>query len=60
MRAIDAIFAAKALQKPGGSIYRSIASLPKHISEQVLTDEAHRRGYGYRVEHGKIVIFSRA
>lgn len=55
---ISRIFEAKSLSKPGGQIYRTIASLPAHMKVDELVEYAIKNGYGYRIENGIIRFFT--
>ena len=57
-KSVSRIFAAKSLNKPGGQIYRTIASLPAYISVDELVEYATENGYGHRIENGVIRFFA--
>lgn len=57
-RSVSRIFEAKNLGKPGGQIYRTIASLPAYISVDELVECATKNGYGHRIENGVIRFFA--
>ena len=59
-KSVERIFEAKCLSKPGGQIYRSIASLPEYISVDELIEYATRNGLGHRIENGVIRFFNRS
>lgn len=57
-KSVERIFEAKALKEKGGQIYRTIASLPSHITVEELIECAEHYGLGYRIENGKIRFFA--
>lgn len=57
-KSVARIFEAKSLTKPGGQIYRTIASLPKHVHVDDLVGYAVKNGFGYRIENGVIRFFA--
>lgn len=57
-KSVARIFEAKSLTKPGGQIYRTINSLPKHMLVEDLVDHAVKYGFGYRIENGVIRFFA--
>lgn len=57
-KSISRIFEAKNLKKPGGQIYRTIASLPSYINVDELIEYAMNNGYGHRIENGVIRFFA--
>jgi hypothetical protein len=52
------MFSTQELGKPGGRIFRTIASLPKHISVQMIISMARHRGHRYRRAYGRIFIYA--
>ena len=56
-KAIVKIFEAKALKKPGGQVYRTIARLPSSISAADLVKASNELGLGHRIENGVIRFF---
>lgn len=54
------IFQRKCLSKAGGQIYRTIASLPNHISVDELIEYATANGLGHRIESGVIRFFNKS
>ena len=59
-KSIVNIFSAKSLAKPGGQIYRTIGSLPLHISVEELIEYATTNGFGHRIENGIIRFFAQS
>lgn len=57
-KSVERIFEAKSLREEGGQIYRTIASLPPHITVEELIECANTRGLGHRIENGKIRFFA--
>jgi hypothetical protein len=53
---IDNIYTAKIVAN-GGIVRRGISSLPSGITEQMVIDDAHARGYNVLVAGGQIIIF---
>jgi len=59
-KSVERIFQVKCLLKRGGQIYRTIASLPQHISVDELIEYATHNGLGHRIENGVIRFFNRS
>ena len=57
-KSVAEIFKSKSLTKPSGQAYRTIKSLPKHISVDDLIAAAIELGFGYRIENGIFRIFA--
>jgi hypothetical protein len=52
------MFRAKILSKPGGYVRRSIASLPRNITVAMIRYHAFVYGFGFRIDHDQVVVFS--
>jgi hypothetical protein len=58
MSYIKNMFKAKILRRRGGQIRRTVASLPKDVTVAKIVQYAVANGYGFRVDHGQIFVFT--